>query len=105
MKNCGLIYPSRGRRWANAMSIYSSRVPLEPLISGYKWKSLRSATIVAGGVHGLVSIGLAKAFPNLNFVVQNFADVVVESLEDLFVGLSERNNLIHDIRYDESSSG
>ncbi|PQE24943.1 Sterigmatocystin 8-O-methyltransferase protein [Rutstroemia sp. NJR-2017a WRK4] len=69
--------PTRGERWANAMSIYASRIPLSPLIDSYDWANLSSAKILdVGGGYGPVSIGLAKAFPSLAFVVQDFADVI-----------------------------
>ncbi|ESZ96863.1 hypothetical protein SBOR_2728 [Sclerotinia borealis F-4128] len=72
-------HPSRGQRWANAMSVYASKIPLSPLIDSYEWSSLGSATIAGvGGGYGPVSIGLASQFPLLNFVVQDFEDVVAD---------------------------
>lgn len=72
-------HPSRGHRWANAMSVYASKIPLSPLIDSYEWSSLGSATIAdVGGGYGPVSIGLVSQFPLLNFVVQDFEDVVAD---------------------------
>ncbi|CAD6442488.1 0b1972be-c645-42b0-b370-1d75db9bcef5 [Sclerotinia trifoliorum] len=46
-------HPSRGHRWANAMSAYASKITLAPLISTYDWASLGSATVVdVGGGYG-----------------------------------------------------
>ncbi|KAF4627553.1 hypothetical protein G7Y89_g10598 [Cudoniella acicularis] len=84
-------HPSRGHRWANAMSAYASRIPLEPLITKYDWASLGSATIVdVGGGYGPVSIGLAKAFPKPTFIVQDFADVVAEGPAKVPTNISDR---------------
>jgi SAM-dependent methyltransferase len=59
------------------MSIYASRISLSPLIDSYEWENLGLAKILdVGGGYGPVSIGLAKAFPSLTFVVQDFADVI-----------------------------
>ena len=73
------------------MSAYASTVPLEPLLAGYDWSSLGSATIVdVGGGYGPVSIGLAREFPHLTFVVQDFADVVLGASRNMPPELSDR---------------
>ena len=87
------------------MGAFASRVPLDPVIDGFDWvsqypippfpptlctrpsnlsehpprsqASLGQATVVdVGGGHGPVSIGLAKRFPGLSFVVEDLPDVV-----------------------------
>lgn len=47
-------HPDRGRRWAGAMSAFASKIPLDPLLNGYNWAGLGSATIVdVGGGYGV----------------------------------------------------
>lgn len=73
------------------MSAYASRISLDPLINSYDWASLGSATIVdVGGGCGPVSIGLAKKFPSLKFIVQDFADVVAEGPKHVSADISDR---------------
>jgi hypothetical protein len=51
---------------------------VENICTVYDWASLGSATIVhAMGSRGQVSFELAKAFPNLNFIVQDSKDTLV----------------------------
>lgn len=42
------LHPERGRRFANAMSAYAEKIPLEPLIEGYDWGSLCDVRIADG---------------------------------------------------------
>lgn len=35
-------HPDRARRWANAMSQFASRIPLEPLYNGFDWVRINS---------------------------------------------------------------
>lgn len=77
--------PERGQRFAGAMSAFASRLSLDPIINSFDWASLgKGATIVdvAGG-WGPVSIGLARRFPDLKFIVQDLPDVVAEGLARL----------------------
>jgi trans-aconitate methyltransferase len=84
-------HPFRGHRFANSISIFASRIPLDPLIAKYDWESLGSATIVdVGGGYGPVSIGLAKKFPRLKFIVQDFEDVVAEGPNHVPAEISDR---------------
>ncbi|KDQ12506.1 hypothetical protein BOTBODRAFT_134671 [Botryobasidium botryosum FD-172 SS1] len=58
------------------------RVYGPPLIHDFPWASLGSKTVVdvGGGVGGL-SLGLAKTYPDLKFVVQDRASVLVQGKE------------------------
>ncbi|KAL2054933.1 hypothetical protein ABVK25_004755 [Lepraria finkii] len=67
--------------------------------NGYAWDRLGSATVVdVGGSTGHVSIALAKIFPNLNFVVQDFPHTVQQAQESLPAEFQERISFMpHDI--------
>jgi 6-hydroxytryprostatin B O-methyltransferase len=56
----------------------------EPLARGWDWASVDSSkglVVNIGGGWGPVCVGLAKYYPNINFIVQDFADVVAEGPE------------------------
>jgi hypothetical protein len=58
------------------------------LCVAYDWKALKKGDLVvdvAGGI-GSVTLPLAKAFPDLNFVVQDRAAVVPEGIKVIFPG-------------------
>jgi trans-aconitate methyltransferase len=53
---------------------------LEYIVKGYDWAALGKATVVdLGGGVGWVSRSLAKAFPLLDFVVQDWASVIANA--------------------------
>ena len=61
-------------------------MPTDPLVRGWDWTSIDSVggTIVdVGGGRGAVSIALAKHFPKINFIVQDFAHVVSDGPDDV----------------------
>lgn len=73
------------------MSAYASTIPLDPLLTGYDWSAFESGTIVdVGGGYGAVSIGIAKSFPQLKFVVQDFSDVIADGLAQVPAEFSNR---------------
>ncbi|KAF2167489.1 hypothetical protein M409DRAFT_66047 [Zasmidium cellare ATCC 36951] len=78
--------PSRATRFKTAMAFHEHFPGLERshVLTGFDWASLpHNATVVdIGGSHGGVSIELAKAFPKLNFVVQDLPDVIDEAGKD-----------------------
>jgi ubiquinone/menaquinone biosynthesis C-methylase UbiE len=66
------------------MSGFAVRMTADPLARGWDWGTINAAngTVVdVGGGCGEVSIGLAKYFPNIKFIVQDFADVIAEGPE------------------------
>ncbi|TGO77910.1 hypothetical protein BELL_0086g00160 [Botrytis elliptica] len=88
-------HPSRGKRFANAMCAFTSRNDLSLLCECYDWKSLESATIVdVGGGYGPISISLAKKFPDLNFIVQDFAGAIAEGPTYVPAEISDRINFM-----------
>ncbi|KAL8792396.1 MAG: hypothetical protein Q9195_005010 [Heterodermia aff. obscurata] len=79
-------YPERANRFANAISGLAKRMSTDPLARGYDWAAIDAAggTVVdVGGGRGAVSIALARQFPNIKFIVQDFADVVAGGPEDV----------------------
>jgi hypothetical protein len=86
-------HPDRMSRFKGAMSFLQTFPGLENsyVINGFDWASLGEATIVdIGGSHGLVSIDIAKAFPNLRFVVQDLPKVIQDAKAELPEELSDR---------------
>ncbi|KAI0403077.1 O-methyltransferase-like protein [Xylaria palmicola] len=74
-------YPDRAQRFAAAMGAFAAEKSLEPLATGWDWGAVDAAkgTVVdIGGGWGPVCIGLAKRYPNTNYIVQDFADVVAD---------------------------
>ncbi|CCD54232.1 hypothetical protein ACHAPC_000993 [Botrytis cinerea] len=88
-------YPSRGKRFANAMCAFTSRNDLSLLCERYDWRSLESATMVdVGGGYGPISISLAKSFPDLKFIVQDFAGAIAEGPAYVPAEISDRINFM-----------
>ncbi|KAG8531292.1 uncharacterized protein KY384_002920 [Bacidia gigantensis] len=84
-------YPERAKRFRDGASAVTSRIPMEPFLVGYDWASLGNATVVdVGGSYGSVSIGLAKRFPNLSLIVQDFPATVEEGAKQLPESLKDR---------------
>lgn len=72
-------HPDRMSRFKDAMSFLQTFPGLETsyVVKGFDWASLGRATIVdVGGSHGLVSIDIAKEYPDLHFVVQDLPKVI-----------------------------
>ncbi|KAF2109356.1 cercosporin toxin biosynthesis protein [Lophiotrema nucula] len=68
----------------------------DQVVGGYPWADLGKATIVdVGGGNGHISIALAKAYPELSFVVQDFASPVEQGKAGL------PKELQHRIRFEE----
>ncbi|KAI1115965.1 O-methyltransferase-domain-containing protein [Nemania sp. NC0429] len=68
--------PDKARRFTQAMSSWSKLDrSIEELHSSYPWGSLRKGGKVVdiGGGNGHISIGLARKFPSLHFVVQDIS--------------------------------
>lgn len=76
------MHPDRAKRFGNAMASFTAGTgyELEHLINGHDWSSIGSGLVVdVGGSNGFVSVGLASAFPQLRFVVQDFEEVVASA--------------------------
>ncbi|KAF2686243.1 S-adenosyl-L-methionine-dependent methyltransferase [Lentithecium fluviatile CBS 122367] len=63
-------YPERGGRFAKAMAGATK--------SNFDWAKLQGTVVDVGGGSGLISIALARIFPDLKFVVQDRAHMLVE---------------------------
>jgi precorrin-6B methylase 2 len=68
-------HPDRQKRFGQAMRFFATRPGLEPehVVEGYSWNKLPDgATVVdVGGSHGLISIELARRFPQLRYIVED----------------------------------
>ena len=74
--------PVKQARYDNAMGAFVNdrSYALHHIVDNYDWGSLGKTTVVdVGGGIGTVSKALAKAFPLLNFVVEDRADVLVRA--------------------------
>ncbi|CAG9953467.1 unnamed protein product [Clonostachys rosea f. rosea IK726] len=69
--------PVRMERFAKAMSGFAANEDFSLLLTGFDWTKV-STVVDVGGAHGPASIELARAFPKLKCVVQDFEDVVAE---------------------------
>ncbi|KAI8625038.1 O-methyltransferase-like protein [Xylariaceae sp. FL1651] len=86
-------YPDRAQRFAGAMSGFAAVQDIGPLARGWDWASVdacKGTVVDIGGGWGPVCIGLAKYYPNINFIVQDFGDVVAEGPDHVPAELKER---------------
>ena len=80
-----------------AFDALASKAPLEPLFTSFDWKSLGKGTVVdVGGSYGAVAIGLAKRFPELSVIVQDFPETVKQGAAQLPVELKDRVSFLPD---------
>ncbi|KAG8526577.1 uncharacterized protein KY384_008778 [Bacidia gigantensis] len=68
-------HPSRGRRFAGAMSGFADRSPIGTLAKSFDWDSVSTVVDVGGG-WGDVSLDLARRFGHLRFTVQDLGHVI-----------------------------
>jgi hypothetical protein len=86
-------HPDRMSRFKDAMSFLQTFPGLENsyVLKGFDWASLGKATIVdVGGSHGLVSIDIAKEFPDLRFIVQDLPKVIEDAKTKVPAELADR---------------
>ena len=94
-------HSSRGRRWANAMSLYATIVPIDGLVKSFDLAAIGFGPVVdVGGGHGPVSVGLASHLPgDLKFIVQDLEHVVKEGPTHVPPELADRISFMpYDVR-------
>ncbi|KAI1817385.1 putative O-methyltransferase [Poronia punctata] len=81
-------FPEKGKRFAQAMSSWSKvNERGTELRDNFAWASLGDGKVVdVGGGSGHISIGLAKEFPSLNFVVQDVSPIQLTHGQDNLSG-------------------
>jgi hypothetical protein len=75
--------PAKHKRYDNAMGAFATdrSYNLGHVSRGYDWNGLGKATIVdVGGGTGVISMELAKTYPELNFVVEDLPDVIANAV-------------------------
>lgn len=96
-------------RFKDAMSFLQSIPGLETssAVKGFDWASLGNGLVVdVGGSHGLVSQDLARAFPNLRFVVQDLPKVVEDAKTKLPAEFADRLTFMaHDMFTEQPIKG
>ncbi|KAL9564973.1 hypothetical protein ACKAV7_010887 [Fusarium commune] len=70
--------PVRMERFARAMSGFAATEDFSMAMEAFDWAKV-STVVDVGGAQGPASIALARAFPNIEFIVQDFEDVVAEA--------------------------
>ena len=75
--------PAKSQQFSDAMKIYAGSIPGNSpsfLVEGYPWRFLRQGARIVdvGGSNGYVSQQLARSYPQLNFIVQDRAELVGE---------------------------
>ena len=86
-------HPDRERRYAAAMTWFSTGPGLEPshVIDGFAWENIGKGVIVdVGGSQGVVGAAIVRAFPSLHCIVQDQADVVKLAQQNLPPDLETR---------------
>ena len=86
-------YPDREKRYAAAMTWFSTGPGLEPshIVDGFAWESIGEGIIVdVGGSQGSVGTAIVRAFPTLHCIVQDQADVVKIGQQNLQPELQSR---------------
>ncbi|KAI1110206.1 S-adenosyl-L-methionine-dependent methyltransferase [Nemania sp. NC0429] len=102
-------YPERARRFANAMKAFTSGVGFEPehVVNNFPWGDLKEGTVVdVGGSHGGLSIAIARQFPSVSCVVQDFESVVVGAAKETPAELADRVKFMaHDFFQEQPVAG
>lgn len=75
--------PSKASQFSKAMCFFSAGIPEyseTSLVESYDWGSLGTGTVVdVGGADGYVSRALSKAYPLLEFIVEDLPEVVANA--------------------------
>jgi hypothetical protein len=99
--------PDRAQRFAGAMSS-TSTASLEALRTQFDWASLppNSTVVDVGGAQGHVSVHLARAFPHLQFLVQDIEAVVQDAEHKIPEDVRGRVKLMaHNMFNDQTACG
>lgn len=85
-------HPERAKTFSEFMRHnWSKQNPIEPLIENYDWASLGKVQIVdVGGGLGHVCFALARAFPSLSFIVQDFESVIEQGQREIPLDIKDR---------------
>ena len=75
-------HPTRMARFAKAMEAFAADEDFSHVVNAIDWSQVTSVVDV-GGAFGPCSIDLARAFPHLQLVVQDFDNVVKEGAKRL----------------------
>ncbi|KAF7901920.1 uncharacterized protein EAF01_007218 [Botrytis porri] len=97
--------PARAKRFGSAMKAWTEGTgyDLQYVIDNYSWQEVGNGTVVdVGGSHGFACTRLAKAFHDLNFIVQDLPPVVEAGAKTIPLEPSDKIKFIaHDLLKDQ----
>ncbi|KAI0867360.1 S-adenosyl-L-methionine-dependent methyltransferase [Hypoxylon argillaceum] len=86
-------YPDRAKRFGDAMRSFTQGTGFElrHVTDNVPWADFQNGTVVdVGGSQGHVAMAVARAFPSLSFVVQDFDTVVTPAEKSVPTDLADR---------------
>lgn len=84
-------HPHRAAKFAAAMEYMASIIPASTAVRDFDWARIGNGKVVdVGGGQGSISMAIAREYPDLTFVVQDFENTVAEGRKNIPAELADR---------------